>query len=104
MNAQLKRGVIEVCILAALYKEDSYGYEIVKKLSGIVEISESTLYPILKRLEAANSLTVYSIEHNSRLRKYYKITDNGKEKIQEFIDEWTSVIDVYDYIKEATKK
>jgi PadR family transcriptional regulator PadR len=98
MDAQLKRGLLEVCVLAALRKEDSYGYQIIKDVSVAVEISESTLYPILKRLEMAKCLTVYSIEHNGRLRKYYKITSRGIDRIVEFLDEWKDIMTVYDYI------
>ena len=63
-----------------------------------MEISESTLYPILKRLEAAKMLSVYSAEHNGRLRKYYKITECGKERIKDFITEWQDVMKVYHFI------
>ncbi|MCD7933999.1 MAG: PadR family transcriptional regulator, partial [Oscillospiraceae bacterium] len=81
MDAQLKRGLLEVCVLTAIKKEDSYGYKIIKDISPYVEISESTLYPILKRLEASGCITEYTVEHNSRLRKYYKITESGMNKI-----------------------
>ena len=100
MDAQLKRGFLEICVLSVLQKEDSYGYKIIKDLSNFIEMSESTLYPILKRLEINNCLTVYSIEHNSRLRKYYKITPLGNQKIDEFLIEWKAVMEVYEIIKE----
>lgn len=99
MDAQLKRGLLEVCVLAAIKKEDSYGYKIIKDISSYVEISESTLYPILKRLESSGFITVYTVEHNSRLRKYYKITDTGIERIYEFLEEWKSVMKAYGFIK-----
>ena len=98
MDVQLKRGLLEVCVLAVLKKGDSYGYQIIKDVSACIEISESTLYPILKRLESNSFLTVYSIEHNGRLRKYYRITAQGEKKIIEFIEEWKSVMDVYNFI------
>lgn len=101
MDAQLKKGVLDACILAAISKQDSYGYQIVKDVSGCVEISESTLYPILKRLEAAEALKTYSVEHNGRLRKYYRITDVGRRRIQEFSDSWTEMVRIHDYVKEA---
>ena len=69
MDAQLKKGLLDVCVLVALQERDSYGYQIIKDVSPIVEISESTLYPILKRLEAGGFVTTYSKEHNSRLRQ-----------------------------------
>lgn len=100
MDAQLKRGLLEICVLTAIKKEDSYGYKIIKDISPCVEISESTLYPILKRLEASGCITVYTVEHNSRLRKYYKITESGINKIYEFLEEWKSVMKAYDFIKE----
>lgn len=99
MDIQLKRGLLEVCILKVLSIHDSYGYQIIKDLSKILDISESTLYPILKRLEGADCLTVYSVEHNSRLRKYYKITQQGQERIRSFLDEFIEVITVYQFIK-----
>ncbi len=100
MDAQLKRGLLEICVLKAIAKEDSYGYKIIKDISPYIEISESTLYPILKRLESSGCITVYSVEHNSRLRKYYHITDTGKAKIKEFIGEWKSVMTAYKFIEE----
>lgn len=100
MDIQLKRGLIEICVLKVLTKSDSYGYRLIKDISPYIEISESTLYPILKRLEASGLLTVYSIEHNGRLRKYYQITSLGRNKIQEFMFEWQEVMKVYNFIKE----
>ena len=101
MDVQLKRGLLEVCVLTAIKKEDSYGYKIIKDISPYVSISESTLYPILKRLESSGLITVYTVEHNSRLRKYYHITDAGKERISEFLEEWKDVMKAYDFIKEG---
>ncbi len=101
MDAQLKRGLTEACVLSVLDREDSYGYKIVKDLSEVAELSESTLYPILKRLEASDCLSVYSVEHNGRLRKYYRITQTGRLRIEEFLKEWGSVMRVYSFIKEG---
>lgn len=98
MDIQLKRGLLEVCVLAAIKKEDSYGYKIIKDISPYIPVSESTLYPILKRLETGGFLTVYTVEHNSRLRKYYHITAAGSGKIKDFAEEWKSVRKAYDYI------
>ena len=103
MDIQLKRGLLEVCVLSALLQEDSYGYKIIKDLQPCIEISESTLYPILRRLEAAGVLNVYSAEHNGRLRKYYRITDTGRQKIQDFLDEWKDIMSVYEYIEGKMK-
>ena len=98
METQLKRGLIEVCVLAAIRKQDSYGYQIIKDITPYLSISESTLYPILKRLESNGSLTVYSIEHNGRLRKYYQITQAGLGKIEDFKEEWNKLKKAYDFI------
>ena len=99
MDIQLKKGLLEVCVLAELQRQDSYRYQIVKDISHIIEISESTLYPILKRLEKKNYLTTYTKEYESRLRKYYRITAEGKIRIVEFCNEWQAVNDVIDFIK-----
>ena len=98
MDIQMKKGLLEVCVLAVLTGEDSYGYKMIGDISSCVEISESTLYPILKRLETGGFLTTYSMEHNGRLRKYYQITSPGRSKLQEFIVEWEEVKAVYDFI------
>lgn len=99
MDAQLKKGFLEFCVLASLKNKDSYGYQIVKAVSDYIEISESTLYPILRRLEAGGSVETYTEEHNGRLRKYYKITQKGILSIETFLNEWQEVQAVYDYIK-----
>ncbi|WP_138824973.1 PadR family transcriptional regulator [Bacillus altitudinis] len=98
MNAQLKKGLLEFCVLAVLKKGDSYGYQMIKDMSHCIEISESTLYPILKRLEQNNYVETYSQEHNSRLRKYYRMTKNGREHIAQFLVEWDQVMAIYDFI------
>lgn len=100
MDIQLKRGILEVCVLKALEKSDSYGYKIISEISPHIEMSESTLYPILKRLLSADCLTQYSKEYNGRLRKYYSITDKGKKKIDEFLEEWQTMIKIYNFIAE----
>ena len=87
MDIQLKRGLLDVCVLAAIKNEDSYGYKIIKDLKPYVALSESTLYTILKRLESANMLTVRTVEHGGRLRKYYHITKAGLGRIEDFRDE-----------------
>ena len=104
MDAQLKKGLIEICVLVVLKQQDSYGYQIIKDISDYAELSESTLYPILKRLEAGEFVTTYSIEHNSRLRKCYHITDKGKLRIEEFLVEWQDVQKVYEFIAGSVSK
>ena len=98
MDIQMKRGLLDVCVLAAIKNEDSYGYQIIKDMKPFVEISESTLYPILRRLEAAELLTVRSAEHNGRLRKYYHITDRGLARIRAFREEWQEIISIYQFV------
>ena len=85
MDAQLRRGILEVCVLKALCGGESYGYRIIKDISPFVAMTESTLYPILKRLESAGALTSCSREHNGRLRKYYSITGSGRDRISSFL-------------------
>ena len=98
MDIQIKRGLLDVCVLAAIKNEDSYGYQIIKDMKPHIEISESTLYPILIRLESNNLLTVYSTEHNGRLRKYYHITPQGRQRIEDFKEEWNEIIQVYNFV------
>jgi PadR family transcriptional regulator PadR len=98
MDVQLKRGLLEILVLAAIKNDDSYGYKIIKDIKPYLSISESTLYPILKRLEEAGCLTVRSEEYNGRLRKYYSITKNGKQRIEDFKNEWKEIMDIYEYV------
>ena len=98
MDVQLKRGILDVCVLAAIKDEESYGYKIIKDLQPYVRLSESTLYTILKRLEESNMLTVRSAEHGGRLRKYYRITEAGKKRIDEFRAEWEEIMAIYRFI------
>ncbi|OUN26018.1 PadR family transcriptional regulator [Pseudoflavonifractor sp. An85] len=98
MDIQLKRGLLDVCVLAAIKNEDSYGYQIIKDMKPYVEISESTLYPILRRLESSQLLTVRTAEHNGRLRKYYHITPAGLQRIEDFKAEWEEIVSIYHFI------
>lgn len=98
MDIQLKRGLLDVCVLAAIKNEDSYGYQIIKDMKPYVEVSESTLYPILRRLESAELLTVRTAEHNGRLRKYYHITPAGLARIDTFQKEWKEIIGIYQFV------
>lgn len=98
MDAQLKRGLLDVCVLAAIKNEDSYGYKIIKDMKPYLEMSESTLYTILKRLEAAELLTVRTSEHDGRLRKYYHITRAGLGRIEDFKSEWREVTSIYQFV------
>ena len=105
MDIQLTRGILDVCVLAAIKDEDSYGYKIIKDLKPYIELSESTLYTILKRLESSGMLTVRTAEHGGRLRKYYRITKAGLRKIEDFKEEWREVMLIYEFVsKEEIKK
>ena len=103
MDAQLRRGLLDVCVLAAIRSEDSYGYKIIKDLKPILTLSESTLYTILKRLEEGGMLIVRSTEFEGRLRKYYHITPKGLSRISSFKEEWKELMGVYSFITEESK-
>lgn len=98
MDVQLKRGMLDVCVLAAIKNEDSYGYKIIKDMKPYMELSESTLYTILKRLESAQMLTVRTAEHGGRLRKYYHITESGRQRIKDFQEEWKEMMAIYQFV------
>ncbi len=98
MDIQLKRGLLDVCVLAAIKSEDSYGYKIMKDMKPYIELSESTLYTILKRLEMADMLTVRTAEHGGRLRKYYHITAQGRKRIEDFKEEWKEIMSIYRFV------
>ena len=103
MDIQLKRGLLDVCVLAAIKNEGSYGYKIIKDMRPYIELSESTLYTILKRLENASMLTVKTVEHDGRLRKYYHITETGTRRIEEFREDWKEILSIYRFVvKEDT--
>ena len=104
MDIQLKRGLLDVCVLAAIKSQDSYGYQMIKDIKPDMEISESTLYPILRRLEAGQMLTVRSAEHGGRLRKYYHITEQGLRRLEEFREEWQEIQRIYQFITKEEPK
>lgn len=103
MDAQMKKGLLEVCVLSAIRSEESYGYKIIYDLEPYIKISESTLYPILKRLEACGAVTTHNVVHNGRLRKYFKITHVGRAKISEFIDDMAEFKKISDFISRGGK-
>ena len=98
MDVQLKRGLLDVCVLAAIKDGESYGYKIIKDMKPYMELSESTLYTILKRLETANMLTVRTAEHGGRVRKYYRITEVGLQRIEEFKEDWKEILSIYRFV------
>ena len=104
MDIQLKRGLLDVCVLAAIKIEDSYGYKILKDMKPYLTMSESTLYTILKRLETSEMLTVRTAEHGGRLRKYYHITNAGLKRIEDFKREWSEVMAIYQFVTKEDSK
>jgi len=104
MDTQLKKGLLDICVLKCLVIEDSYGYKLISDISKHIEVSESTLYPILKRLEEHEYLETYKEEHNNRLRKYYKITASGKKRLKELKKEAEKVYKVLNFIIEEEEK
>lgn len=104
MDIQLKRGILDVCVLAAIKNEDSYGYKIIKDMKPYIEMSESTLYTILKRLELSGMLTVRTSEHGGRLRKYYHITKAGLGRIMDFKNEWRELMSIYQFVSKEEAK
>lgn len=98
MDVQLKRGLLDICVLAAIKNEESYGYKIIKDMKPYLILSESTLYTILKRLEASNMLTIRTAEHGGRLRKYYRITEDGRKRIEEFKEDWAEILSIYQFV------
>ncbi len=104
MDIQLKRGLLDVCVLAAIRNGDSYGYKIIKDMEPYIDLSESTLYTILKRLETAKMLTVRTAEHDGRLRKYYHITDEGLKRIDEFRNDWKEILSIYRFVMKEDER
>jgi len=98
MDSQFRRGILDACVLAVLEKGESYGYQLVKDISQFITITESTLYPILKRLEQTALLEVFTREYNGRLRKYYRITPMGRARITELMREWEEIVKIYNFI------
>lgn len=103
MDVQLRRGLLEICVLSAINRHDSYGYQIIEDLKPCTDISESTLYPILRRLEAGGLLESYSVEHAGRLRKYYRILPPGKERLSEFENEWAEMVRIHSFVAEGAE-
>lgn len=103
MDVQRKKGMLDVCVLAVLQRQPSYGYQIVRDLSACMPVSESTLYPILRRLETSGSLTTYTQAHNGRQRRYYQITEAGRQRLYAFLDEWEEVRRIYAFVQLAVQ-
>jgi PadR family transcriptional regulator PadR len=104
MDIQMKRGLLEAAVLSAIRDEDSWGYQIIKDIKPYIDISESTLYPILRRLEASGCIAVRTEAYNGRLRKYYHILPAGQERLDAFREDWREVLAVYSFIVREEKK
>ena len=102
MDIQLKRGMLDVCVLAAIRQADSYGYQIIKDLKPYVDISESTLYPVLRRLQKVNYLRTYDAPYQGRNRRYYAITDEGRNMLEFYENEWNEYKDKIDGLIKGT--
>ena len=103
MDAQFKRGILDICVLAVLNRGESYGYRLVRDVGELIEISESTLYPILRRLESGGLVTARSAEHNGRLRRYYRITGAGRERLRAFLSEWRELFRVLNAVEKEVE-
>ena len=88
MIFQLGAALLDACILAILSRKDAYGYVLTQDVKGIIDVSESTLYPVLRRLQKDSFLTTYDMPFGGRNRRYYKITDTGRSRLEEYVREW----------------
>ncbi|MDD5294198.1 MAG: PadR family transcriptional regulator [Candidatus Izemoplasmatales bacterium] len=106
MNAQFKKGIIELCVLSLLVEEDLYGYAIISRLSEFIDISENTIYPILRRLTLDGYFETYlEASTEGAPRKYYKMTEKGFVFYMKLRDEWNAFIGgVYQIINQGGKK
>lgn len=101
MDTQLKRGFLDACVLATMAQGESYGYQIIKDMPPSLGMSESTLYPLLKRLESKGLIKVRKAEHNGRLRKYYSLTKKGRGALEDFLQSKQEITDVLIYVEHA---
>ncbi|MBG9452792.1 PadR family transcriptional regulator [Lysinibacillus sphaericus] len=98
MTFQLGSALLDACVLAIVDKEDAYGYSLTQQIQSVMEISESTLYPVLRRLQKANYLTTYDQPYQGRNRRYYKITDQGRIRLLELLKEWQRYKEMVDCV------
>ncbi len=101
MDAQLKRGFLDACVLATMAQGESYGYQIIKDMPPSLGMSESTLYPLLKRLESKGLIEARKAEHNGRLRKYYSLTDQGHAELAAFMADKHEVVDIFRFVERS---
>lgn len=98
MDTQMKKGLLDICVLYVLKREDTYGYKLTQEITGLMETSESALYPVLRRLESQGLLETYSREYSGRLRRYYRITSGGKARLAGYVEELKEFKKVLDRI------
>lgn len=98
MDPQLKKGLLDACVLASIAHEDAYGYRVTQETVALLGVSESALYPVLRRLEKQGCFETYSQEFGGRLRKYYRITPIGIDRLRESRAQLQEVARVIDYI------
>lgn len=93
MNPQFKKGVLELCVLCVLQKGDTYGYQLAEQISSRIQIAEGTLYPLLRKLKEDGLCDTYlSGESGGPPRKYYTLTDKGRQAVRALKDEWTAFV------------
>lgn len=98
MTFQLGSALLDACVLAIVDKEDAYGYSLTQQIQSVMDISESTLYPVLRRLQKANCLTTYDQPYQGRNRRYYQITEQGRIRLLELLKEWQQYKEMVDCV------
>ncbi|MCL1696474.1 MULTISPECIES: PadR family transcriptional regulator [unclassified Lysinibacillus] len=98
MTFQLGSALLDACVLAIVDKEDAYGYSLTQQIQSVMDISESTLYPVLRRLQKADCLTTYDQPYQGRNRRYYQITDQGRIRLLELLKEWQKYKEMVDCV------
>jgi len=101
---QLGSALLDGCVLAVLAREDAYGYSLTQDIKQVIPVSESTLYPVLRRLQKDNMLTTYDQPHSGRNRRYYRITENGHKHLQDIQTSWTTFKGGVDLLLDDTAK
>ena len=104
MTTQLKKGTLELCVLSLLSKADMYGFELVGAISAQIQISEGTIYPLMKRIKDEGYVTTYLREsQEGPPRKYYSLTQSGRITLQTMEEEWRNLSAGINKILEGTK-
>ena len=98
MAFQISAGLMDACVLAILQRGETYGYQLTQQVKDVLGISESTLYPVLRRLERDDLLRTYDKEFGGRNRRYYYITEPGKRRFKQDLEEWAEYKDVIDKV------